>query len=339
MSFYQIYAPINFNGLVAEIDALTLADVTTDITDDLFGFPIARNLTFTDFVEPGVTLTVQENFLLGTTLFVVTGPSGLVAEIAMQGSFDIEGGFDLGVGIASVNNTEPDYLSYAPGGVMSGTGARDEMIGQGIFRGLGNDDKIELEAIGADAGTLGSPQLAKAFGGSGNDILKAALANTVLKGQNGDDTLVVEFGTSRVEGGTGSDQFIFDNGFWDMIGSVEQADANARVRVLDFESGADTLVFATIDDTASRGDAPVLETAETRFGAGDLSTLANFVDDGVNYRFRENGAGDAVLVRSGTDSSGRSYDERIIVQGQGLADIDRADLVFQSYDADTYEFF
>lgn len=337
MSLFTFASAVNFRIELAAIDALTVADVDQTIEDDLFGTPISRTEIFEDFGSPGTELQVVYNYLTDTTSFTVFG--GSEYQFSMVGEFDIAGGYELEAGIAAITGTEPDYISSAPGAVIDAFGTRDEMIGEGRFLGRGGRDKIELEDISGGDG-LGDAGRSFAIGGGGWDILKAAVQLSTLKGGNGQDTLVLEFGKSTLVGGNHADDFIVDNGFWDVTGTAAQGAANARGRITDFDVvEGDEFIFATVDGALSTGDAPQRESLADRFGAGDMETLADFVDDGLTHRFWDNAWGNAVFRRFGTDGEGRSYDEKVIVKGVTLAEIDRADVVLQDYNADTYEFF
>ncbi|MBD3625123.1 MAG: hypothetical protein HUJ24_07040 [Rhodobacteraceae bacterium] len=337
MALFTFNSAVDFRAELGAIDGLSEADVDGVVYDELFGLPVSLTTTFADFGSPGTTLDVVYNYLTDTTSFTVYG--GTEYQFVMLGEYDIAGGFALEAGIAGISGTEPDYISIDPGSVIRAFGTRDEMLGEGRLFGGGGGDKIELEQALPGGDGLGAATRSTALGGNCGDILKAAVVLATLKGQGGDDTLVAEFGKVNMIGGNGADDFIVDNGFWDGFGTVEQAAERTRATIRDFDGTEDAFVFASVDDTMSAGDAPARQSLEDLFGAGTLATLANFTDDGLTHRFRENAAGDAVLVRKGTDGDGDTYDERVTFKGQGLADIDRADVFLQDYHADTYEFF
>lgn len=344
MSLFNFNYPSNFRTELGTIDALAPGDVTSSEDLFLFDLLVGNTTTYENYGgDSSQTLEVVTNYLLGTTVFTlldddVAPGSGaqIVFQFSMASVLDIAGGYDLEAGIQAIAGTEPDYISYDAGTVISGFGYREEMIGEGRFLGRGGSDKIELEYLQPDPDTS---LRSFAFGNGGRDILKAAVDLATMRGHNGNDTLVLEFGNARLFGGNGNDDFIFDNGFWDFNPSRPAPDAPARGAVRDFVGGEDELIFASIDDTMTLGDAPQRESFADRFGAGTLETLANFTDDGLLFRFFENAAGDAVIRRTGTDSNGRSYDERVVVVDVSLDQIDRADVSFQAYAEDTYEFF
>ncbi|WP_112323251.1 hypothetical protein [Oceanibium sediminis] len=344
MSLFTFNYPSEFRIELITIDALTSGDVTSSQDLYLFQQLVGNTTTYASYGgDSSLTLEVTTDYLLGTTVFTLidddiapgSGPQ-IVYQFSMASILDITGGYDLEAAIEGLAGNNPDYISYDVGNVIVGFGFREEMIGEGRFLGRGGSDKIELEYL---LPQFDGDERNFAFGGGGRDILKAAVNVATVKGQNGNDTIVLEFGTARLFGGNGNDDFIFDNGFWD-FNAIRPAPAEAARGVIrDFISGEDELIFASIDDTMTFGDAPVRTSLADMFGAGDLSTLANFTEDGVLHRFRENAAGDAVIIRTGTDSAGRSYDERVIIRGVGLDEIDRAKVYLQDYSEDTYEFF
>lgn len=334
MSLFIFYDETNFQDETAKI--LTELPNGAVTTEDLFGFPITRTTTVE--LDADTTLIVQYNVLNDTTQYVAydSDTAAIEYQFLFPGEVDTVAGLtspDLRAYLAS---TEPDFISFDPLSVIRGFATRDEMLGEARFFGGGNDDKIELES---QEGTLGSAtDGSAAFGQGGNDILKAAVQLALLNGGSGDDTLVGEFGTMQMTGGTGADAFIFDNGFWDS-GTPVQAAAGTTATITDFDTlEGDVLVFAQIDDAATRGDPVARTSLEDLYGAGTLDTLADFTLDGLSYGFSEAG-GDTVITRSGTDGAGRSYDETVTLDGVALADIDRGDVYLQDYAADTYEYF
>ena len=68
------------------------------------------------------------------------------------------------------------------------------------------------------------------------------------------------------------------------------------------------------------------------FGAGTLATLGTIDVDGVDMTFTENGNGDAVITRLGTDAAGREYDERVVLRDYALADLERSDITLSLTD-------
>lgn len=335
MSLFVFNEAVDFRAVLALIDAQLPGDV--DAVQDLV---VLQKTWFNDLGgQAGLTLEVTA--FLGTTSFLLTDetvPTAPViqAQFTMNTVLDVAGGYGLSNAIASISGSFPDYISDDPGAVIVAFGTRDEMLGQGRMEGRGGDDKIELEATD---GGLGAAARSLALGGGGDDILKAAVLDTALRGGKGADTLVLEFGKSRMNGGDGADAFIIDNGFWDLTGSSQQASQNARGSVQDFDGADDVIVLASVDSSMAFGDAPVRTSLETLYGAGTLATLADFSLDGVSYMFRETGSGNARIRRVGEDGEGRSYDEALVIRGQSLASIDRADVVLMDYAADTYELF
>ncbi|MEM9429416.1 MAG: hypothetical protein AAGA32_07955 [Pseudomonadota bacterium] len=338
MAVFVFYDDVNFQQEFGTVFGLGAGDLSFSQDFDLFGLPVFTENRFNQL--DGSQIVGLTQTLFGFTTIERFDAGALTPDytFTFQTPLQFNDGYDLQAAAASLQGP-PVYISEAPGAVIQGFGLREEFIGQGRFMGAGGSDKIELEDYSAAFGTrggLGSAETSTAMGGGGQDILKAAVQNSVLIGGGGADVLVLEFGTSTMTGGGGADTFIFDNGFWDVVGSTAQAAAASIATITDF-AGADDLVFATVDAVAAP-PSPVRQSFEDLFGAGTLATLGDQTIDGVLFTFTDTADG-AVITRTGTDSDGLTFDTSVTVEAVALAEIDRADVFTQIYDADTYEFF
>lgn len=82
------------------------------------------------------------------------------------------------------------------------------------------------------------------FGRGGNDTLDGGPGNDFLFGDKGDDTIILGLGDDVAEGGPGHDRFVF------------KSPGRFAVRITDFNTGEDRLVFARAFGQPSTGASP-----------------------------------------------------------------------------------
>lgn len=126
--------------------------------------------------------------------------------------------------------------------VLFGVGANDVIAGRSsddsLFGGDGNDIVMGNAANDGVFGENGNDRLFggegddTVLGGAGNDALWGNAGDDRMMGGSGDDMLVGGVGTDYMTGGTGADAFVF------------QA-SGGNDRVIDFETGVDTLVLSS----------------------------------------------------------------------------------------------
>lgn len=114
--------------------------------------------------------------------------------------------------------------------IHGGTG-NDTLIGRVLIEG--GEDSVSFAASSSLFGGAGQDTLT-VIGGTGN-LLDGGARNDVLLGGDGADRLIGGGGADRLTGGLGEDTFVFD--------VLEQT--YRRDRVMDFESGVDTIELAT----------------------------------------------------------------------------------------------
>lgn len=125
------------------------------------------------------------------------------------------------------------------------------------------------------------------YGNDGSDQLRGGALRDYLFGGNGNDKLLGGLGSDILTGGAGADQFRFQTVASSGIGA-------AADQILDFQNGADLLVFRAIDtDPNTPGDQAFAFIGNAAFGAGGVAQI-RFMNSGSNLLVQADVNGDGI---------------------------------------------
>lgn len=335
MPTFSLYGPLNFRQLLADIADTTPAEMNV-FDPDTLGTDDPQAIFAEIELDNGLQMTFS-SFSAGTYISVIQSeedPSNdyevatiaRLPQMSLNDLADLQSYFDGTIFFDDGSPSFYTYLLYSSNNeaVIQGFDLTEFLLGVGTLQGRGGDDVIFLDEGGVPPGVASS---GRATGGTGNDIIVVDVDKAFIAGGAGDDVLTFVKGHANAKGGAGADSFKF-------LSNLEGDDASVKARVRDFDPTADTMVFDTAihpivefeDEPDVTGpDLTELTFAEL-FGAGDLSNLDDFTADGVTFTFTETGRGNSIITRNGTDSSGSTFDERIILRDVSLDEIDRADI-------------
>jgi Ca2+-binding RTX toxin-like protein len=162
---------------------------------------------------------------VGVTVDLVTGlSSGALGRDTLSGIENVNG--SAGDDTISGTNTANTLTGNLGNDTLSGLGGADVLLGGGgddtLFGGLGHDrleggtgiDRLEggdgNDILIDDSGSLVPHEISSLFGGAGNDTLESrGLGDTSMDGGTGSDTFLFGAGRSYATGGTGPDIFGF----------------------------------------------------------------------------------------------------------------------------------